>query len=168
MAKKQKNKKKPLQKKKSYFPLFFTMFAALGIVLLPSAILLLIGMIPSYVAAFVCGKAGRSKALTVASVNLVGCSPILLELWATEHAISNAIHIVTNPTTLLVMYGTAALGYVADWILTNIISGVLYEQAKLRIESIKKRQKDLISRWGDKVKGNQPLDSMGFPLEEKK
>jgi hypothetical protein len=66
------------------------------------------------------------------------------------------------------MYGTAALGYVADWILTNIISGVLYEQAKLRIESIKKRQKDLISRWGDKVKGNQPLDSMGFPLEEKK
>lgn len=166
MAKKKKVKTKA--KSKGVLPIMFTMAVVLAIVFLPSTIILAIGMIPSYVAIFVYGRQAAAKALTVASVNLTGCSPFLFDLWVTDHAIQNAIHIISNPTSILVMFGAAGLGYVADWMLTNIIIGLLYEQSKLRLKTIKKQQADLVKRWGEKVKGKIPLDSMGFPLETKK
>ena len=164
------NKKQVKQRKKkgaATRPIFFTMAIVLAIVFLPSAILLLIGMIPSFVAFFVSGK-GSSRSLTVASVNLVGCAPFLFELWTTNHEITNAIYIVSKPTTVMIMFGAAGLGYAADWVLTTIISSVLYEQSKMRLKSIKKRQDELIKRWGSKVNGTVSLDVAGFPIEEKK
>jgi hypothetical protein len=158
MAKKKKSKKKLGWR--GQILLIASLFLA-G-VFLPSTVLLLIGMLPTPFAILTDRTKGKTKVMTVGSMNLAGCSPFLFQLWTVEHSFSKSIEIATDPLAIIVMWSSAAVGYVLNWAMTGIVSATMHQRGLSRQKSIQKRQNELIERWGQEVTGDVPLDQFGF------
>lgn len=136
-----------------------------AIVFLPTAILLLFGMIPTIVAAVVDKSKKGTKVLTVGAMNMAGCTPFLIELWTKEHTREYAMTLATDPRTVIVIYCAAATGYLIDWSLSGLVATMLVQRSHKRVENIRTEMEGLTKRWGREVTGELPLDQYGFPLE---
>lgn len=154
------------QKPKGWGLQIIMIFGFLAAVLfMPTTILLVIGMLPTVVAALV-DRRGGARAITVGSLNLCGCMPFLLDLWMTDHTTAVALGIIKNPSTIIVMYSAAGIGYLIDFALSGIVATIIVQRSTARLETIRKKQEELVTRWGKEVTGEMPLDAEGFPLEE--
>ena len=139
-------------------------FLVLGIVFIPSAILLCVGMLPAAIALLVDRSGKAVRGLTVGAMNLAGCSLFLVQLWTHGNKVETALSIIANPQTIIVIYNAAAAGYMIDWALTGIVSTLMVQKGQARQKEIAKIQTQLVERWGPEVTGEIPLDSYGFPL----
>ena len=159
-------RKAPKKKPKGWGLQIILIFAFLAAILfLPTTILLVIGLLPTVVAALV-DRRGGARAITVGSLNLCGCVPFLLDLWMTEHTTTMALSIIKNPSSIIVMYAAAGIGYMIDWALSGIVASIIVQRSTARMEGIRKRQEELVTRWGREVTGELPLDAEGLPLED--
>ncbi len=161
-------KKKPKAGPGVQATVFMVATLAMAIVFLPSTVLLCVGMMPSFTVMFVDPARARTKVVTVGALNLAGCVPFLLDLWAQGHSIDQAFSIVADPKAIIVMYAAAAAGYMLDWSLSAVVAGILYQRGKARQVAIRKRQEELTARWGTEVTGDVALDPYGFALENEK
>ncbi len=162
MAKKDKDKKK----KSGWGLQIMMIFGLLAAVLfMPTTILLVVGMLPTVVAALIDRKGG-ARAITVGALNLCGCIPFLMDLWTKGHTTELAVSLITDPLTIIVMYAAAGIGYMIDWALSGIVATILVQRSMSRMEAIRKRQAELVERWGKEVTGELPLDAEGFPVDE--
>jgi hypothetical protein len=144
--------------------MIFVVSIIMAAVFLPSSVLLFVGMMPTLVAALTDWGPRRTRAITVGAMNLAGCSPFLFQLWSQGHTFEASVDIFTNPETIVVMYGAAAIGYLIDWTVSGLVAGIVYQQGLARKKAIKKRHTDLVDRWGPEVTGEMPLDPEGFSL----
>ncbi len=146
------------------------MLSAMGfiamIVFLPTTIFLFFAMMPTLVASLVDRSGKGTRALTVGAMNLAGSTPFLLELWTGGHTAENALTLISNPRTIIVIYCAAGIGYLIDWAMSGIVATVMIQRSASRLKEIKKRQADLVERWGQEVTGLLPLDAYGFPFEK--
>lgn len=146
------------------------MLSAMGfvamIVFLPTTIFLFFAMMPTLVAGLVDRSGKGTRALTVGAMNLAGCTPFLLELWTGGHTAENAMILISNPRTVIVIYCAAGIGYLIDWAMSGIVATVMIQRSASRLKEIKKRQAELVERWGREVTGLLPLDAYGFPFEK--
>lgn len=154
------------QKKSGWGLQVMMIFGLLAAVLfMPTTILLVVGMMPTVVAGLIDRKGG-ARAITVGALNLCGCIPFLMDLWTKGHTTELAVNLIADPLTIIVMYAAAAIGYMIDWALSGIVATILVQRSTSRMEVIRKRQEELVARWGREVTGELPLDSEGFPLED--
>jgi hypothetical protein len=135
---------------------------------LPSAMILLIGMMPALVAALLDRAHKGAKGLTVGAMNLAGCSPFLIQLWSKGNKFDLALSIISDPRTIVVIYSAAGIGYMIDWALTGIIASFMMQSGLKRRKDILRLQDTLERRWGPEVTGEIPLDSYGFPVGDAK
>lgn len=162
MAKKDKGK----QKKSGWGLQVIMIFGLLAAVLfMPTTILLVVGMLPTVVAALIDRKGG-ARAITVGALNLCGCIPFLMDLWTKGHTSALSVSLITDPLTIIVMYAAAGIGYMIDWALSGIVATILVQRSTSRLEAVRKRQADLVARWGKEVTGELPLDAEGFPVDD--
>lgn len=162
---------KVTKKKKSLFTWKGQMISIFGllaaIVLMPTAIILVFGMIPTIIAILFDKRSKKTRALTVGALNMAGCTPFLLSLWGTGHDIDNAIIIVTNPLSIVVMWSAAGMGYMIDSALSGIVGTIVEGRAKVRITNIEEYREHLVERWGEEVTGELLLNAYGFSVEKK-
>ncbi|MEM7679476.1 MAG: hypothetical protein AAF182_00525 [Pseudomonadota bacterium] len=163
MAKEKKKKEKEPKTLKQKIMVGFVIISA--VVFLPSTMLLIVGMAPTFVATFIVRKNRRSKAVTIGSMNLAGCIPALLHLWTKGHTIEKSFDMMSNPMVVVIMYIAAAFGYILYWSIVTVVSGVMYQKAVKETDTLRKAQEDLIKRWGLEVTGEVKLNEFGFPLE---
>ncbi|MCD8496997.1 MAG: hypothetical protein LRZ85_02285 [Alphaproteobacteria bacterium] len=117
MAKKRNRKQRTWQGQ-----LFLVLGIITGVIFLPSSFLLMVGMVPTPVAVFVDRSRKKTKALTVGSMNLAGCSPFLFDLWIRGHDFDTSMSIALDPKAIIVMYAAAGVGYLLDWAMTGVVS----------------------------------------------
>lgn len=129
------------------------------------SIIMVVGMIPTIVLSIIDRSAGKLKTLTIGIINFAGCTPFMVEIFNKGNAISTAMSYIMQPRTIVVMYFAAGMGYLIDWAMTGIVSSIMVQKAKGRLQEIEKQQKALIDRWGLEVTGTVPLDEYGFPKE---
>lgn len=129
------------------------------------AVIVVVGMVPTIVAAIVDRSEGRMRALTIGAMNFAGCAPFMLEIFKKGNSLETSIAYMLEPRTIVVIYFAAAMGYLIDWAMTGIVSSVLVQKTKNRLRDIQKSQKELTERWGVEVTGTIPLDEFGFPVE---
>ena len=91
------------------------------------------------------GALGAS-AMAVGFMNFAGCCPFLFKLWAVGGSMGDAVSIIANPMTIIVMYGAAAVGYIIHWAVSLLVSSLLHQRGKSRQKMILKRQKIILSR----------------------
>lgn len=162
------NKKKRKKKKELSFNgrVFLVVGMIAAVVFLPTTLMLLFGLAPSFVVAMVDRTKKKLKAFTVGAMNVAGCSPFLFELWTEGNNFAKSFEIIFDPQAIIIIYAAALVGYLVEWICTAMVSGFLYQKGLARRKAILKRQSDLKERWGASVAGNVPLDEDGFPVEE--
>lgn len=119
----------------------------------PTILLLLIGMAPSIVAYIVDKRPRKVKARSISYLNFAGCLPYALKLWMGQNTISGVLELVFEPSVLMIMYSSAAVGWMLNFIMAPIMSAYLAVQHEAKIRSISSRQEDLIKEWGSEVKG---------------
>ena len=141
----------------------------------PTVLVLAVGLLPTGIA-YICDKSDEKfPALCVGGINLCGTFPYLLSVWFEGHSLSNALDIVLDFFSLLVMYGAAGIGWAFYKYVPPIISQVLDILAKRRLAHLNRLQKKLVEDWGklgpDRKKASQsenPEDLISPPEKNAK
>ena len=126
----------------------------------PTILLLLIGMAPSIVAYIVDKRPRKVTARSIGYLNFAGCLYYALKLWTEQNTISGVLELVSEPSALMIMYSSAAVGWMLNFIMVPIMSAFLAVQHEAKIRSIARRQDDLIKEWGSVVKGQVTLEDI--------
>ena len=124
----------------------------------PTILLLLIGMAPSIVAYIVDKRPRKVTARSIGYLNFAGCLYYALKLWTEQNTISGVLELVSEPSALMIMYSSAAVGWMLNFVMVPIMSAFLAVRHEAKIRSISKRQDDLIKEWGSVVKGRVTLE----------
>lgn len=118
---------------------------------LPTATLLVVGMVPTLVALIVDVTPGRYLARCVAGMNFAGLTPFLHQLWSRGHTMSLALDIVTDVFAWFAIYGASAIGWLLFLGLPGAVSMARMLNGKRRIYMLREKQKLLINEWGDSI-----------------
>ncbi len=137
-----------------------------GIAFFPTILLLVIGMAPSIVAFIVDNRPRKATARAIGYLNFAGCLPYALKLWTGHNTISGVLTLVGDPSALMIMYSSAAVGWMLNFIMAPIMSAYLAVQHEAKARSINSRQEDLLKEWGSEVKGQfAPQEAQPQPAE---
>jgi len=120
-------------------------------VLLPSCVVLLINMAPTAVAWMVDRARPRYLAITVGMLNFCGSLPAEFELWRHGQSYGIAFEVATNPYYWLIAYGAAAVGWMVYLALPAVLRGYYGMTTVSRLQSLKKRQAQVVEAWGEEV-----------------
>lgn len=127
--------------------------AIMAVLILPTTILVTIGLVPSFVAIFADNSRERLLGPTVMALNLAGIMPALTRLWQQGNNVDTAIELLCQPMILLMILIPAGIGWLLFLYAPVLISGVMRRKAELRIRTLEKSQADLIEQWGMTVTG---------------
>src|SRR3954465_7097092 len=104
----------PVRPKRKAIQTALWIMIPLVMVVAPATVLLLVlGMLPFIVAWFIDRREEKYAAYCVGGFNFSGVLPYLFLLWATGNSINAFGVIAKSPFSWLVMYGAAALGWLA-------------------------------------------------------
>lgn len=147
-----KKKEKKPEKKKGIRTVPTLIFGlSLAFLLQSSFILLLIGMLPSIIIYYADTSPGRTTFRIVMACNLSGVLPFLTELVLRENSTQLLITHLTDPVVWLLMYLSAAIGYILIRGLPLVVE-FWYEMSNAtRITRIQSLQNRLIEEWGPEI-----------------
>ena len=123
----------------------------LVITALPTMILVFFGLLPTLVAFIVDRSKGKAATFCVGGMNFCGLLPWLLELWTKSHTISAAMGILTNVFALLVIFGSAAIGWAFFMTIPQIVVSILTVTSQHKVANLREEQKSMIEEWGPEV-----------------
>ncbi len=134
---------------------FIALFAAMILLLVSMASLVLVvfGMLPTFVALLIDRSAQRFAFYSVLAMNFAGVFPFLLDLWMGSNSMSMAVDSLTDVFSLFTMYGCAALGWIFYIITPPIVTTAMTFIAQRRVAILRARQKKLLAEWGEEVTG---------------
>lgn len=128
-------------------------------VLMPSIILLGIGMAPAIVAYIVDRTRDKYLSITVGLLNVCGTMPALVRLWTDGQSYSSALRIAGDPFTMLIAYGAAAAGWGIYLALPLILTHYYAATSTSRLSTLHARQARLVEAWGEEIAGEPPADA---------
>ncbi len=135
---------------KAGFVVLMTIFGASVWFILPS-LLLLIGMAPTLIELFFGDDRKGSSVVTVGVMNAAGIVPFLIELWQKGQTMENAMLILSQSETWVVMCGAAAIGWLILFSVPQAIASMTVARAETRIELLKQNLERLKTTWGPDV-----------------
>lgn len=128
-------------------------------VLMPSCVLLGIGMAPTIVAYIVDRTSEKYLSITVGLLNVCGVLPALVRLWSEGQSFSSAFRIAGDPFTMVIAYGAAAVGWAIYLALPLILGHYYATTTESRLQTLRNRQDGLIESWGEEIAGEPPADA---------
>ncbi len=125
---------------------------------LPTVILLMLGLLPAWVAFIVDRGPGKAAGKCVMSLNVAGAAPYLVNLWTAGGAgqMDNAFIILTDPSAWLVMYGSATLGWLIYFGMPYLVGAIVEMRAEGRKGQLAKLRKAIVVEWGEEIAGVLP------------
>ena len=121
---------------------------------LPTVLVLITGMVPSFIAYATDRRREKYKTLSVGCMNLLGVLPLLTMLWTKDHSFDMAFSLFADPFNWLIVLGSAATGWTIFLIAPSVVAMFLSARIELSVDRLKRRQNKLIEEWGDGVSGN--------------
>ncbi|MEO3434190.1 hypothetical protein [Inquilinus sp. CAU 1745] len=118
---------------------------------LPTALILVAGMVPTLVALLVDRNPEKYAAVTVGSLNFCGVASVVITLWQTGHSIDNAFRLMIDPFSWLIMLGSAAFGWMVYAGIPPAVGFVLKMRYEAEVAKLKATQKELVEEWGARV-----------------
>ena len=123
----------------------------LGLMMMPTSLLLVAGMIPTFIALLTDADPRKTSAVSVGALNLAGILPFEIMLWTDNNTVPHALQILESLETWLGMYGAASLGAVIYYGIPPIIGGFIAHRSAMRAQELQRRQAALREAWGPDV-----------------
>lgn len=148
-------------------PLLFAVgFLIILFAALPTAIILMIGMVPTLVAFIIDRTPGRYLMKCVAGMNLAGVVPWLYHLWITGHDMIVAMDMASDPFVWFAIYGASGMGWLLFLGLPGAVAMSRVLNAKRRIFFLREGQKSLFNEWGECILPPSELRNLDGAEEE--
>lgn len=144
------SKQAPAQKKKNSRAALVLIGFLVVIFATPTALLILGGLIPTYAAWMMDRERGKLTTVTIGALNVAALTPLLLELWD-DHSIDTALKMLASPFLWILMLGGAGVGWVLAQVVPSIIVTIISARNKMKLETIRARQKQLTDEWGTSI-----------------
>ena len=125
---------------------------------MPTAVMLMVGMLPSFIALVTDDSKERMAGMTVGLMNFAGLLPYLIELWRGSHTMDTALDLVMNFRVLAVVYLAAGVGWVLYLQLPILVAQLSLSRAQRRVNDIKQRISDLEKTWGGSLDGSSTAE----------
>ena len=150
------------KKKSGKFGMFFVLllFGFAAPFILPTMILLIAGLIPTYVAFFTDNDNQKSGATSVGMMNLAGLVPFIIDLWSGGQTMPNAFRMLGNANNWVVILGAAFIGQLIVYTVPQAIATMTLTHAEGRIKILRKNLELLKESWGPDVATNKSIDKM--------
>ncbi len=126
-----------------------------------TAILIIPGMLPTFVALITGKDREKTLALTMGATNFAGCLPFVLQLWSMGQNLDNALKIMRDPMTWLVMLSSAGVGYAIYTVVPGMVATIMAGSAGGKITQLQKNLAELKAVWGDDVATDRNFGTMG-------
>ncbi|MDD4617486.1 MAG: hypothetical protein PHW76_10370 [Alphaproteobacteria bacterium] len=131
---------------------FFMMIACLAMpFMLPTILMLLAGLIPTYVTFWTDDDPEKRGAACVSSMNIAGMVPFIIDLWAKGQTTGNALRILSESNTWFVILGAAAIGHLIAYAVPQAVATLSLTTNDNRIKSLKKNLELIKESWGADV-----------------
>lgn len=114
-------------------------------------VILLVGMLPTLVAAIASRMPGHHAVVTIGSINFIGVFPFVLRLWMSGNAVHDAAAVATDLVNLVLMYGAAALGWVVYLAMPPLVVALWRVRSRSEVAALRARQKHLMEEWGEEL-----------------
>lgn len=126
-----------------------------------TACLIVPGMMPTLVALITDRDREKALALTVGATNFAGCLPFVMQLWSMGQNFDNAMKLMRDPMTWLVMLTSAGVGYVIYMIIPDVVATFMAGSAIGKIARLQKNLEELQRVWGPDVATDKQFDALG-------
>lgn len=170
MAKKKKapalRRRRQRQEISAFGPLFFMSMIVIGFLNWQVATLIAFGLVPTLVLAFT-GK-GQNKSLKLQCVtlaNLAGVLTFVPQVWSRP---SQLEAVITDPINLVMMWGSASIGYTLLYVGPIVATYVLQSISQERIKQIAQQRQALVEAWGPDVLGDKDEENAPNHIRPKK
>lgn len=140
----------PTQKRSTAF-LYVMLAIPIGLMIIPTMIVLAVALVPTGVAFIMERGKGYYGGLTVGAMNLAGAAPYLADLWTEGHTIALAVGIITDVFAWMMFYGAALFGWAIFSTTPSAVSAFMTMTAGNRIAGMRAQQKELVMKWGPDV-----------------
>ncbi len=134
-----------------FFAVLFLVVVPGAVFAAPTTLMFGAGLIPSFVAWITDRDAEKSAGITVSVMNICGILPFTMDLWRHTHTVPEAMRMLGDPVTWLVMYGAAAVGWAFFFMVPPMVTSFEVARHRSRIETLQNKKRDLIEEWGPEV-----------------
>lgn len=141
--------KKKGQKKFGF--LFLFSVCLIAIMAAPTAVLLAVGLLPTFVSWIWDRDPEKYAALTVGCLNLCGALIYVFELWQGSNSMNKAVAIMSDPMSWMVMYGAATAGWGVYFIVPSVTASILVLKAEHELKEIDNERQALQQEFGSDV-----------------
>ena len=145
---------------KARFVLLMIIFGAASPFLMPTLLLIVIGMIPTFVALVTDNDRQRSSTTAVGAMNIAGITPFVIDLWTKGQTMPNVFQILSNPTTWLIMLGAAGIGKLIVFAVPQAVVLLTSARDEARLKLLRRNLESLKESWGPDVGTTKPLDKL--------
>ena len=152
-------------KKRSNFLLYAFVAVPIGLLIVPTMIVLGVALVPTGVAFLLERRKGFYGGLTVGAMNLAGAAPFLADLWFDGHTIEAALGVITNVFAWMSFYGAAMFGWAIYSMTPSIVGTFMAMTAGRRITTMREQQKELGQKWGPDVESVYEPDKKPGDIE---
>ncbi len=128
--------------------------------MLPTLVLLLAGLVPTYVAFATDDDPQKSGATSVCAMNMAGIAPYIIDLWMKGQTLGNAFAVLGEAKSWLVILGAAAIGQLIVYTIPSFIAIFTLNNADLRLQTLRKNLDVLKDSWGADVATTKPIDKV--------
>ncbi len=153
----------PKKKKggKAGFFIILILFAIAAPFFMPTLTLLLVGLLPTFVALITDTDPQKSSTASIGAMNFAGLVPFLIDLWAKGQTMENAFIILRNPSNWLIILGAAGVGQLIVFAVPQAMASMTFISAESRLKLLKRNLDQLKTSWGPDVATTKPLDKIG-------
>lgn len=138
--------------------LLFIFLALMASSILPAIIVILIGLLPTLTILFVDPK-NSAKLVIVGCFNLSGLFVYLINL-INRFNMDGAFSILGDVFNMIIMLGSAALGFLVYYEMPNLFAYVAKNSAQRRLVRIDKELTKITEDWGDNII-NEQINKIG-------
>lgn len=138
----------------------------LGLVFLPSAVVVGVGMIPTLVARVVDTSPGKRLSITVGGFNLIGCLYFLHRIWAAGQGMEDIQPTLGDSVGWLCALVGAGIGWLVFGGMSAIVGKIAQAQTALRLRNITKEQERLVEEWGETVRGTYAVHEVAKTADD--
>jgi hypothetical protein len=141
--------------------LLMTVFGAAVPFIMPTLILVIVGMLPTLVALMTDNDRQKSSTIAVGAMNIAGITPFAIDLWMKGQTMVNLFQTLRDPTTWLVMLGAAGIGQLIVFAVPQAVALLAFARDESRLKLLKRNLDSLKDSWGPEVGTTKPIEQIG-------